>query len=104
MNQLDLQHMIRESLDAKKFQDEHWEGSFQQYMELLEENPLVVRTAHQRLYDMVLSHGVGETEVDKEVITSYDFFQDPLDGGSDAVFGLERSLHGLMASLTIDTA
>ena len=58
MNQLDLHEMIRESLDAKKFQDEHWQGSFQQYMELLEENPLVVRTAHQRLYDMVLSHGV----------------------------------------------
>ncbi|MEC7584055.1 MAG: serine protein kinase [Planctomycetota bacterium] len=97
MSQLDLQHMIRESLDAKKFQDAHWEGSFQQYMELLEENPLVVRTAHQRLYDMVLSHGVGETEVDKEIVPAYKFFQDPLDGGDDAVFGLERSLHGLMA-------
>src|SRR5262245_49232648 len=97
MSELDLHGLIRESLDSKKFQDEHWEGSFQRYMELLEQNPLVVRTAHQRLYDMVLSYGQAEVEVDKEKVPSYKFFTDPVEEGRDAVFGLERSLHNLMA-------
>ncbi len=97
MSQLDLNGLIRQSLDAKKFQDEHWEGSFHQYLELLEQNPLIVRTAHQRLYDMVLSYGQAEVEVDKEKVPSYRFFTDPVEDGRDAVFGLERSLHDLMA-------
>src|SRR5262245_61675371 len=97
MTELDLHGLIRQSLDSKRFQDEHWEGSFQQYLELLDQNPLIVRTAHQRLYDMVLSYGQGEVEVDKEKVPSYKFFTDPVEEGRDAVFGLERSLHNLMA-------
>ena len=97
MSSLDLHGMIRESQDSKKFQDLHWEGTFAQYLELLEQNPLILRSAHQRLYDMVLSHGISEVEVDKEKIASYRFFQDPIEDGRDAVFGLERSLHNLMA-------
>ncbi len=55
---VDILGLIRESLDTGKFEDEHWEGSFRDYLALVEENPFIVRTAHQRLYDMVLSHGV----------------------------------------------
>jgi serine protein kinase len=94
---LDLHGLIRESLDVKKFQDEHWEGSFAQYLGLVQDNPLILRTAHQRLYDMVLSHGVEEVELDKERVPRYRFFGDPMEDGKDAVFGLERSLHNLMA-------
>ena len=97
MNDFDLPKLIRESLDQKQYQEEHWEGSFQQYLDLVQDNPLVVRTAHQRLYDMVLSHGVDEIEIDKEKVASYRFFRDVHDGGKDGVFGLERSLHNLMA-------
>ncbi|MGE3173090.1 MAG: PrkA family serine protein kinase [Planctomycetota bacterium] len=97
MSELDLQGMIRESLDTQRFQDEHWEGSFQDYLALLEQNPLIVRTAHQRLYDMVLSYGQAEVEVDKEKVPQYRFFTDPIEDGRDAVFGLERSLHNLVA-------
>jgi serine protein kinase len=97
MTELDLQVLIRDSLDLKKYQDEHWEGSFAQYLQIVQENPLVVRTAHQRLYDMVLSFGVDEVELDKEKVPSYRFFNDPVEDGRDAVFGLERSLHNLMA-------
>ncbi|HLQ38615.1 MAG TPA: serine protein kinase, partial [Planctomycetota bacterium] len=96
---LDLHGLIRDSLDVKKFQDEHWEGTFQDYLGLVQEQPLVVRTAHQRLYDMVLSYGVEEVELDKEKVTRYRFFGDPMEDGKDAVFGLERSLHNLMSML-----
>ena len=36
MSELDLKGLIRESLDSNKFQDEHWEGTFQQYLDLVD--------------------------------------------------------------------
>ena len=97
MSELDLKGLIRESLDSTKFHDEHWEGTFQQYLDLVEQNPLIVRTSHQRLYDMILSYGQDEIEVDKEKVASYRFFRDPIEDGRDGIFGLERSLHNLVA-------
>jgi serine protein kinase len=97
MSELDLTGLIRESLDQKQYQQEHWEGTFPQYLQLLQENPLIARTAHQRLYDMVLSHGVDEVEIDKEKVPRYRFFADVIEDGKDGLFGLERSLHNLMA-------
>ncbi|GDY01908.1 serine protein kinase [Planctomycetota bacterium] len=99
MSELDLHALIRQSLDNKQFQDEHWQGTFQQYLDLASQNPLLLRTSHQRLYDMVLTHGCSEVEVDKEKVPSYRFFTDPIEDGRDGVFGLERSLHNLMAML-----
>ena len=83
MSELDLGGLIRGSLDQKKFQDEHWQGTFQQYLELLEQNPLIARTSHQRLYDMILSYGQDEVEIDKEKVPSYRFFKDPIEDGRD---------------------
>ncbi|MCC6669877.1 MAG: serine protein kinase [Planctomycetes bacterium] len=95
----DLQALIRQSLDIHKYQDEHWEGSFQDYLKLVEANPLIIRTAHQRLYDMVLSHGVKEVERDKVKVTRFAFFEDPIEEGRDGLFGLERPLMNLMSVL-----
>lgn len=97
MSDLDLTRLIRDSLDLKQYQDEHWEGSYQDYLNLVHQNPLIVRTAHQRLYDMVLSYGVDEIEVDKAKVPHYRFFTDPIEGGRDGIFGLERSLQDLMS-------
>ncbi|MBI5852104.1 MAG: serine protein kinase [Planctomycetes bacterium] len=95
--QVDILGLIRESLDVAKFRDEHWHGSFSDYVKLVEENPFVIRTAHQRLYDMVLSHGTVEVEENKEKRLRYRFFDDPFDAGEDALFGLERPLMNLMS-------
>lgn len=95
-DQLDILNIVKSHLDIGKFQDEHWEGSFKDYLRLIEENPLVIRSAHQRVYDMVLSHGVKEIERDKEKITQFSFFADTIDSGKDALFGLERPLSQLM--------
>ena len=97
MSELDLGGLIRGSLDQKRFQNEHWQGTFQQYLDLLEQNPLIARTSHQRLYDMILSYGQDEVEIDKEKVPSYRFFKDPIEDGRDGVFGLERSLRDLVA-------
>ena len=97
MSELDLKQLIRESVDQRQYEAEHWEGTFDQYLALVQQDPLILRTAHQRLYDMVLSHGVEEVDVDKEKLPRYRFFSDPIEDGRDGVFGLERSLHDLMS-------
>ena len=99
MSDLDLARLLRDSQDLRQYQDEHWEGTFQDYLSLVAEDPLILRTAHQRVYDMVMSYGVDEIEVDKATIQSYRFFSDPIDGGKDGIFGLERSLNDLMSML-----
>jgi serine protein kinase len=91
--------LIRESLDVSKYRDEHWEGSFRDYLAMVEQNPFVVRTSHQRVYDMVLSHGVQEIERDKNKLVHYRFFDDPMDHGADAIFGLDRATVNLMSVL-----
>ncbi len=43
--------------DSKQYAELHWEGSFEDYLNLVRQNPRVTRTAFQRIYDMILSHG-----------------------------------------------
>jgi len=56
----------------------------------------VTRNAYQRLYDMVLSHGVEEYIDNKKKLVRYKFFRDEQHGGRDAVFGLDVPLMRLM--------
>ncbi len=82
--------------DRKEFQELSWEGTFEQYLELVKENPRVLRSAYQRLYDMVISYGFEERVELKKTVVHYNFFDDPRHGGKDAVFGLDVSLMKLV--------
>ncbi len=93
---IDIHSIVKQSLDTDAFKQQHWQGSFSEYLKIVEENPLVIRTAHQRVYDMVLSYGVEEIERDRVKFQRYKFFDDPIDDGEDGLFGLERSLMNLM--------
>src|SRR5687767_1324180 len=75
------------------------EGSLEEYLELVRRNPQVTRTAYQRLYDMVLTHGVEEYIDNKKKLVRYKFFRDETHGGRDAVFGLDVPLMRLMSVL-----
>lgn len=75
--------------DPKEYQDLHWEGSLDDYLNLVRRNPRITRTAYQRLYDMILSYGKEEYVDNKKKIARYHFFSDPDDSGEDAVFGLD---------------
>jgi len=88
--------LVRDSLDKGKYEEQHWEGSFEEYLGVLEENPFVCRTAHQRLYDMILSYGLSEVERFNRKHVKYNFFDDPIDEGEDALFGLEEPLARLV--------
>jgi serine protein kinase len=73
-----------------------WEGSFEDYLDLVRKRPQVTRNAYQRLYDMVLSHGVEEYVDNKKKLVRYRFFKDEQHGGKDAIFGLDVPLMRLI--------
>ncbi|MCZ7647875.1 MAG: serine protein kinase [Planctomycetota bacterium] len=78
--------------DVGQYQDLHWEGSFEDYLNIVVEQPEVTRNAYQRLYDMILSYGSEEVTQQREKITRYKFFDDPISNGRDGVFGLDKPL------------
>jgi serine protein kinase len=87
-----LADLIESKLDTKSFREQNWEGTFADYLAIIEENPLVLRNAFQRVFDMIMSFGTEQVTLFKQDITRYKFFSDPIDNGQDAIFGLERSL------------
>ena len=72
-----------------KYRDLHWEGSFEDYLDIVKSSPEVCRTAFQRIYDMILSHGSEGYVDNRKRIVRYNFFSDVLNEGKDAVFGLD---------------
>jgi serine protein kinase len=82
--------------DYDRYRDLSWEGSYEEYLELVRERPEVTRNAFQRVYDMVISFGTEEYIDNKKKLVRYNFFRDEIEGGKDAVFGLDIPLMRLM--------
>src|SRR5690625_6483832 len=62
-----------------------WEGTFAEYIQLLNEHPIIAQSAHSRVYEMIKHAGIKERD-DKKM---YQFF------GED-IFGLEDALEKLV--------
>jgi len=92
----DLIGAVESRIDRRRFQDQHWSGTFWEYLDLCAQNPAVVRNAYQRLYDAVLSHGFEKYRLFKKDVAKYTFFSDPFDKGADAIFGLDFALMTLV--------
>ncbi len=75
-----------------QFREQHWTGSIADYLAIVRDQPRVTRTAHERLYDMILSYGTSEYVDNKKRVVHYHFFDDPEGGGADAVYGLDIPL------------
>src|SRR2546423_7217612 len=78
--------------DKTSFKELHWEGSLEECLKIVRENPRVTRTAFQRIYDMILSHGKTEYIDNKKRLIRYHFFHDEPNGGRGAVYSLDVSL------------
>jgi serine protein kinase len=87
---------MRGELNLGDYRKKHWEGSFEQYLDIVREHPEVVRTAYQRLYDMILSHGTEEYYENKEKHQRFKFFTDHAENYGDAIYGLDRILLSLV--------
>jgi serine protein kinase len=96
---VDIVQQIRDRQNQALYHDLHWEGSFPEYLQLVQQNPLAARNAFQRLYDMIVSFGTSRYTEYKKEITHYHFFDDPLGGGRDAIFGLDVPLMKLVQTL-----
>jgi serine protein kinase len=87
---------LAQSQNADEYRNEHWQGSFAEYLDIVHQRPLVARSAFQRMYDMILKEGSYPVEGGKETLTRYRFFDDPDNNGRDAIFGLTRPLMDLV--------
>src|SRR5690242_7280918 len=88
--------------DFALYRDLSWEGSFEDYLQIVRERPSVTRNAFQRVYDMIISYGTEEYIDNKKKLDRYNFFKDEIDGGQDAIYGLDiplmRLVHVLKAA------
>lgn len=96
MEKKKVSSIIKEILNLEKFQEIHWEGSFDEYLDIVRQNPRVARNAFQRLYDMIISYGTEEYTAFKQRLIHYKFFDDPFSNGKDAIFGLDIYLMKLV--------
>jgi serine protein kinase len=87
-----LASIIEKKIDTSSYRQQHWEGSFWEYLEMVQENPAIARNAFQRVYDMITSYGVENFTQFKQEMKRYKFFSDPVGEGADAIYGLEKSL------------
>jgi serine protein kinase len=92
----DILSFIGSQQDRKVYQALNWAGSFSDYLNIVSQNPRVLRTAYQRLYDMILSYGTEEYVDSKKKIIKYNFFKDTAYAGRDAIYGLDIPLMRLV--------
>src|SRR5213594_1726109 len=92
----EIVQLIGRLQDLRGFRDQHWEGSFEDYLQIVQHSPRVTRTAFQRIYDMLLTKGTREYYEYKKKILHYNFFDDKEHGGLDAIFGLDIPLMKLV--------
>ncbi|MBL7716539.1 MAG: serine protein kinase [Bdellovibrionales bacterium] len=88
--------ILGDGKSVQDFKNIHWEGSLFEYLDIVKGNPAVARNAFQRMYDMILTWGTQSYVEYKKNIVRYKFFDDPIDHGKDAVFGLDVSLMKLV--------
>lgn len=66
--------------------------SFSEYLDKVEKSPKLIRTAYQRVYDMIMSKGTSTIKRYRKVFTHYNFFDDP----KIPIFGLDEPLDKLV--------
>jgi serine protein kinase len=96
---LTFSNLVKDWQGNQKFRDLNWSGTFDEYLNLVKENPKVTRNAFQRMYDMIASYGSRQFREYKKEITHWNFFDDPAENGRDAIFGLDVHLMKLVNTL-----
>ena len=94
MSKLD---QIAEKYNQEEFIAVNEEMSFSEYLDKCYQNPKLVRTAYQRIYDTIVSKGYTEVERYRKVINHYNFFDDldiPIFGLEDTIDRLVKHIKG----------
>ncbi len=90
--------LVQESFRPDRFASLNWEGSFADYLQIVDENPAVARNAWQRLIDMVESHGFVKPKK-VGLARRWRLFDDLFNDGEDAVYGLDEPLAQLVQTI-----
>lgn len=69
----------------RKMEALKWEGTFSEYLEMVEKKPQIAQLAHARIYEMIKSYGIEEHDGEKD----YLFFD-------QEIFGLEKAIGRLV--------
>ncbi len=96
MAKLKITDFMDKNYKLEDFAHLHWEGTFQEYLDIVAENPRVTRNCFQRINDMIQSYGTSKYIEYKKEITRYHFFNDPFEKGADAVYGIDVHLMKLV--------
>src|SRR6266478_8061075 len=78
--------------DKEQFLSLHEELSLGSYVDDVYDNPLLARSAYQRIFDMIVSKGCHEFTKHRKTLTHYNFFDDE----EIPIFGLEETLDSLV--------
>lgn len=90
---------VKASGFEKQYAELHWNGSFEDYLNMVIERPAIARNAFQRMYDMIATYGSTTFIEYKKEITHWNFFDDPIENGRDAIFGLDVHLMKLVNTI-----
>jgi serine protein kinase len=92
--------LVAQRQDLEQFRKKNWLGTFEEYLDLVRQQPAVSRNAFERVYDMIMSAGTHVYEESRgEKRVHYKFFDDPDNEGRDAVFGLDDTLESFVNAL-----
>jgi serine protein kinase len=91
-NKNGIWELVDKRLDPQSFRDAHWEGTFDDYLDLVTRNPRITRNAFQRIYDMILYFGTERYTKLRQDFVRYKFFSDPIGDGEDAIYGMDKAL------------
>ena len=78
-NAADIVSVVEQHLNPNRFREQHWEGAFSDYLELVAANPRVARNAFQRIYDMIMYFGCKRYTSLRQELQRYNFVADPID-------------------------
>jgi serine protein kinase len=89
----EFQRLIQEDRESRR--KAFWKGTALEYLELVKQNPEVHKAAHKRIYDMLISHGTTETQLDEnprlkrifrsDTLKTFNFF-------AEEFYGMEKTL------------
>jgi serine protein kinase len=83
---------IAKNFNVDNFKIINEEMSFDEYLDKCYKNPKLIRTSHQRIYDMIVSKGTNQFEKYRKTLVHYNFFDD----AEIPIFGLEETIDNLM--------
>ena len=87
--------LVRDNPERERHAVLNWEGSFEEYLGMVERDPRLARNSWQRLLDMIESHGSLAPE-GRYGARRWKIFDDPLGGGADAIYGLDEPMAELV--------